>query len=180
MNCRLFWTKVKRRICGNPYETILELNSRGVKIGKNCHLYNVNIDRSHGFLVEIGNDVTLTNMTILAHDASTKFYLGYTKVGRVSIGDRVFAGYQSIILPGTTIGDDVIIGAGAVVRGNIPSDSVVAGNPAAIIGKTSEYISKNRDRLNQVPVFNTSWHDKSQSDRQEMIDKLINTMGFDI
>lgn len=51
-------------------------------------------------------------MQILAHDASTKRYLGYTKIGRVLIGNNVFVGAGTIILPSVAIGNNVIIGAG--------------------------------------------------------------------
>lgn len=51
-------------------------------------------------------------------------------VGKVDIGSDVFVGYQAIIMPGVTIGDKVIVAAGSVVTGDVPSNSVVAGVPA--------------------------------------------------
>lgn len=125
--------KIRRFVSGNHEETIEDLRKRGVKIGENVHVFGVNIDGGYGFLVEIGNNVTITNATILAHDASTKKFLGYSKVGKVKIGDNVFVGYGSIVLPGVTIGNNVIIGGGAVVRDNIPDNSLVIGNPAKVV-----------------------------------------------
>ncbi|MDG4658483.1 DapH/DapD/GlmU-related protein [Ectobacillus antri] len=90
------------------------LKRRGLKVGKNFKFYNTRIDYSHCFLIEIGDDVIISNSTILAHDATTKIALGKTKIGRVSIGDRVFVGYGSIILPNVSIGSDVIIAAGVL------------------------------------------------------------------
>lgn len=104
--------KIKRYISGNCEESIEDLRKRGVKIGENVHIFSTNIDRGHGFLVEIGNNVTITNASILTHDASTKKFLGYSKVGKVKIGDNVFVGYGSLILPGVNIGNNVIIGGG--------------------------------------------------------------------
>lgn len=175
------FTKIKKRILGDTSESIEELRARGVRIGLNVHLFNVNIDKSHGFLVEIGDNVTLTNMVILAHDASTKMYLGYTKVGRVKIGNNVFAGYNSVILPGVKIGNDVIIGAGCVVAKDIPDDSVVVGNPAKIIAKTSEYIAKNKAKLEDgvTPIFDTPWREKTSAQKDEMIQALQSGIGFD-
>ena len=46
-------------------------------------------------------------------------------------------------MPGVTIEDNVLIAAGSIVTKSIPSGSIVAGNPAKIIGKTSDYISRN-------------------------------------
>lgn len=51
----------------------------------------------------------------------------------IAIGDDCWLGGGVIVCPGVTIGDRTIIGAGAVVTKNIPSDSVAAGNPARVI-----------------------------------------------
>jgi maltose O-acetyltransferase len=51
----------------------------------------------------------------------------------VSIGANVWIGGHAIILPGTTIGDDAIIGAGSVVTREVKAGSCVAGNPARVI-----------------------------------------------
>lgn len=51
----------------------------------------------------------------------------------VTIGHRVWIGGGSIILPGVTIGDDTVIGAGSVVTRDMPSGVVAAGNPCRVI-----------------------------------------------
>lgn len=119
-----------------------ELRKYGMQIGKNCHIYTNRIDVAHGFLIKIGDNVTISNARILAHDASTKMYLGYSRVGCVTIGNNVFIGADAVILPGIEIGNDVIIGAGTVVTKNIPDDSVVVGNPGHVIGSVKDYIKK--------------------------------------
>lgn len=48
--------------------------------------------------------------------------------------DNVYIGNYAIILPGVTIGENVIIGAGAVVTKSVPANAIVGGNPARIIG----------------------------------------------
>ncbi|HXR66039.1 MAG TPA: sugar O-acetyltransferase [Ktedonobacteraceae bacterium] len=51
----------------------------------------------------------------------------------VTIGNRVWVGGRSVILPGVTIGDNAVIGAGSIVNKDVPANVVVAGNPARII-----------------------------------------------
>ncbi len=60
----------------------------------------------------------------------------------VRIGKNCFIGNRAILMPGTVIGDNVIVGAGAVVRGRVPADSMVIGNPHVIIGNTIEWARK--------------------------------------
>lgn len=169
--------KINKWLDGPDQMERLKIN--GLRYGKNFHMFNSFIDEGHAFLVDIGDDVTITNCTILAHDASTKYDLKYSRVGRVSIGSRVFIGFGSIVLPNVRIGNDVIIGAGSVVTKDIPDDSVAVGNPARVIGKRSEYIEKHRDLLNVKPTFHTYHPVKTEQEKAKMIIELENTDGFD-
>ncbi len=58
----------------------------------------------------------------------------YRKEEPVTVGDDVWIGRRVIILPGTTIKEGAVIGAGAVIAKNIPPYAIVVGNPARIIG----------------------------------------------
>jgi len=60
----------------------------------------------------------------------------------IEIKNDVFIGISCIILPGVTIGNNCIIGAGSVVTKDIPDNSVAAGVPARIIKSTDEYLEK--------------------------------------
>ena len=143
-------------------------------------IINSNIDGCHGFLIEIGDNVTITGSTILAHDGSTKKFIGYSKVGKVIIGNNVFIGYGSIILPNTKIGNNVIIGAGKVVAKDIPNNVVVCSNPYKIICTFDEYIGKNRNNLNIKPVYNTYFFNKTLDEKQQMFVELNGTIGYDL
>lgn len=162
------------------YSSVEYLKSKGVKIGENVDIINSNIEHCHSFLVTIGNNVTITNATILAHDASTKKFLGYSKVGRVDIGDDVFIGYGAIILPNTRIGNRVIVGAGTVVAKDVPDNVVIVGNPFRIICTFDEYLEKNRRNLEKGPVYHTLWSEKSVEEKQRMYNELDGQIGYDL
>lgn len=100
--------KIIRKLFTQQSE-IKKYRNLGVKIGSNCNFYSVFIDRCFSHLITIGNNVTITHSTLIAHDASTKRPLGYSKVGKITIGDDVFIGHGSIILGNTSIGNKVII-----------------------------------------------------------------------
>ncbi len=127
----------------------------GLTIGRNCYVgRNVFFDPDFSWLITIGNDCTLTdNVKILAHDASIKKYTGYTKIGAVSIGNRCFVGMGATILPCVHIGNNAIIGAGSVVVHDVPSNSVAGGNPAKIIDRTENLVSKHLTQLRNRPKY---------------------------
>ena len=81
--------------------TTEKLIKMGMKVGKNFKRLNgVILDPSHCWLIEIGDNVTMApRVHILCHDASTKTFLNCTKIGRVTIGNNVFIGAESVILP---------------------------------------------------------------------------------
>jgi acetyltransferase-like isoleucine patch superfamily enzyme len=111
----------------------------GVKVGENCRIY-IRQFGTEPFLISIGDRVTITSgVKIITHDGSTILVRNdaghrYLYYASVTIGDDVFIGINSIILPGVTIGSKVVIGAGSVVTRNIPENSVAVGNPAKVIG----------------------------------------------
>lgn len=129
--------------------TTEKLIKMGMKVGKNFgRLNGVILDPSHCWLIEIGDNVTMApRVHVLCHDASTKQFLNYTKIGRVTIGNNVFVGAESVILPGVTIGDNVIIGANSTVTHDIPNNSVAAGTPARVLCTLEEYLDKEQKRM---------------------------------
>lgn len=135
--------------------TLDTLIDMGLTVGKGFSAQQgANLDPSHCWLITIGDDVTLApRVQVLAHDASTCKHLGYAKIGRVVIGDRVFVGAGTIILPDVRIGDDVIIGAGSVVTHSLDSGWVYAGNPAAKVCTLDAYLDKHRNKMNTRPVY---------------------------
>ena len=135
--------------------TTEKLISMGMTVGKNFgRLNGVILDPSHCWLIKIGDNVTLApRVHILCHDASTKQFLNYTKIGRVTIGNNVFIGAESVVLPGVTIGNNVIIGANSTVTHDIPDNTVAVGSPAQMLCSLEEYLQKERTRMNIAPCY---------------------------
>lgn len=163
-----------------PTECLIK---RGLKVGKNFQReYGSIIDSSHCWLITIGDNVHIApGVHILAHDGSTKQDLGYTKIGLITIGDNVGIGVGSIILPNVKIGNNVFIGAGSVVSKDIPDDSLVIGNPARIIGCTSEYIEKHRGMIGKQPTFDARYtlrNNITAAQKEQMIQELKKGMGY--
>lgn len=134
-------------------DTVQKLRETGITIGEYVKIYDSNIDTKWGPFISIGNRVTISCASILAHDASMQGGLGKVKIGRVIIKDDVFIGYHSIILPNVTIGNKVIVGAGTVVAKDIPDNSVCLGNPMKIIGSWDDYMKKHQKQIESSPVF---------------------------
>lgn len=106
--------------------------------------------------IHIGEKSVISkDVLILTHDFSIRTGLfmknewsdiyNYHFEKKVYIGNNVFIGVRAVILPGTVINDNVIIGAGAVVRGVIDSNSVVVGNPAICVSKLDEWTMKHEE-----------------------------------
>lgn len=157
--------------------TTEKLIKMGLNVGSNFkRLHGVILDPSHCWLISIGNDVTMApRVHVLAHDASTKTFLNYTKIGRVRIGDNVFIGAESIVLPNVTIGNNVVIGAGSVVSKDIPSDTVYAGNPAKYICSIKDYIEKNKTIMKNRPVYGEEY-----TLRKNITHEMKDTMCLDL
>lgn len=159
--------------------------AHGFTAGKNFH-YNSGfpIDANWPWLISVGDNVTLaTGVKLLAHDASTARIGGvHTKIGIVSVGNNVFIGANSIVLCNTRIGDNVVIGAGSVVTGDVPSNSVYAGNPARYICSFDEFAYKHRAAQDTHPRFSRhkwyEWKDASEQEKEEMRENLKDTYGY--
>jgi len=102
--------------------------------------------------------VVSMNVHFLTHDYSYTTALiaigeqPETDIGvlrEIIIGNNVFIGMNSLLLPGTKIGNHVIIGAGSIVRGTIADYSIVAGNPAVVIGDIRTLAEKIKRREGQ-------------------------------
>lgn len=121
----------------------------GVNLGNNVRFYGMkpNMFSTEPWLITIGNNVDITaDVTFVTHDGGTlvlrKEVPDLELTAPITIGNDVYIGIKTIILPGTKIGNRCIVGAGSVVKGEFPDNSVIAGVPAKVIKTVDEYLEK--------------------------------------
>jgi len=150
--------KLLEYLRGEP-QHLNKLLKRGLKVGKNFkRMGGVIIDPSHCYHITIGDSVTLApRVHILAHDSSFGLFTGKTRAANVTIGNQVFIGAGTIVLPGVHIGNRVVIGAGSIVTKDIPDNSVAVGNPAKVICSLDDYIAKEQAKMCPENTFKGLW-----------------------
>ena len=136
-------------------QSVDRLVAEGLELGSGTFIArNVYLDPGHPWLITIGEESGLSpGVIVMAHDASMKRHMGFTRIARVVIGKRVFVGAGAIILPGSRIGDDSIVGAGAVVRGGVPPDSLVVGNPGKVVADMKSVAEWHHQAATQGPSW---------------------------
>jgi maltose O-acetyltransferase len=168
--------RVLRRLRRSP--DLERLQADGLKLGRDVFIGGGTfLDPDFCFLIEIGDETTISlEVFVLAHDASTRTHVGYSRVAPVKIGSRVFIGARAMILPGVTIGDDAVVAAASVVTRDVPPGTVVAGNPARALGSSEAYFGEHRRRLEGRPTWErpgrTAHSGLTPENREEMLRAL--------
>ena len=131
---RLFWSLER------------QAKDAGVKMGKDNFIAS-RFWSSEPYLISVGSHCDITvGVKLFTHGGSRVLRNKYPKFdsfGKVTIGDYVYLGNNVLVMPGVEIGNHVLVAAGSVVTKSIPSDCVVAGNPAKYICSIQEYEEKN-------------------------------------
>jgi acetyltransferase-like isoleucine patch superfamily enzyme len=123
-----------------PY-AVINTHTGNITFGEDCavscfnHLTAGDKDVTLGDGVRLGPGVVIIATTRNFHDRSSRIVdQGYSQRG-VTIGNDVLVGANAVILDGCRIGTGAVIGAGSVVTGDIPAYSIAAGVPAKPIGE---------------------------------------------
>ena len=109
----------------------------------NLEAVKVNLVVVDDIEVHIGNNVMVApnvTLSVTGHPVDPEYRRGGTQFSLpIVIGDDVWIGANSVILPGVTIGDNSVIGAGSVVTQDIPANSVAYGVPCRVIREINDY-----------------------------------------
>jgi len=124
---RAVWLAVRRQLIETRRRYLVKVWRMNIDPTAHFSL-RVEFDRTHPSGVHIGAESYVAfGAVILTHDMTRGLYAD------TRIGKRCFIGAHSILMPGVTIGDGSIVGAGSVVTRDVPSASIVAGNPARVV-----------------------------------------------
>lgn len=126
-----------------------ELISFGDNVNIAAGVVFINHDIVHGLLNK--KDFLSNNK----HISSSQVYKAF--LGPIAIGDNVMIGARSIILPNVKIGNNVVIGAGSIISKDVPSNSVVAGVPAKVIGDFDSFAKRRIEKGNSDLALDRIW-----------------------
>lgn len=121
-------TLIHRRVV-QPSMMFLYHRVYGMDIGREVRIsMGARLDKTNPKGVHIGDFTAITSgAAILTHDFVNRLHTD------VYIGRNCFIGYGAIVLPGVRIGDSVIVAVNSVVGRDVPSNSIVMGNPARVV-----------------------------------------------
>lgn len=119
---------------------------KGVKIGQNCLISTKNFP-AEAYLITIGDYCRLAKgVSFFTHGGiwsqRKRLKKDFDYFGKIVIGNYTYLGEDVKVLPGVTIGNNVIVGAGSIVTKSIPDNVICAGNPAKIVGNVEEFIER--------------------------------------
>ena len=120
------------------------LNGRKVHLGERNVINFGCLFDGRKYHIRIGSDVSIgpeASILTLGHDPQSSSFSD--RGGDVIIGNHAWIGYRALILPGVTIGDGAVIGAGAVVTKDVEPYAIMVGNPSRKVGERNRNLTYN-------------------------------------
>ncbi len=141
-------------IFSHPFSNMIGLSQRCIIVAKNggrivindgvcmsgCTIYSME-SITIGRNTDIGSGCKIIDNDFHPLPYSQRYpkeQLDKVKKRPIVIGEGCFIGANSIILKGTTLGKNVVVGAGSVVCGSFPDNVIIAGNPARVVKENME------------------------------------------
>jgi len=158
--------------------------SRGCEIGHGTKFYGEKkLDIALAPMITIGKNCKLTDgVRLVAHTGDLHVLKAkyddeapeMTRVGPIDIGDNVFIGERTIVVPDVTIGNNVVIGAGSVVTNDIPDESVAVGNPCEVIMDLEDYCEKQVEReVDMMQTYVRRFTDKNVPFNKDGVEEFV-------
>jgi acetyltransferase-like isoleucine patch superfamily enzyme len=178
---RYLWQKYQRGKEERQYRRrIADLVARGLTVGRNVVIEpTASIDPIYPYLISIGDNCVIgPNVKLFAHDATPIVWIDdYIRVGKVVIKENCFIASNSLIMPGVTVGPNVLVGAGSIVTRDIPPNSCVAGIPARFYANADEMIEGHRKLIEQGRCRGReyfTWNLQDQLEQKDEIREAVN------
>lgn len=158
----LFARAIRKYFAKAEYRRAVRL---GLIVGDGSKFVGMQKFGSEPFLIRIGCECLITDgVEFVNHDGAIQVPLIRDRAGTlaeiygrqsmfdtIEIGDNCFIGQGALLLPGTRIGSNSIVGARALVSGEFPPCSVIAGTPARLVCHVDEYFERNKRRIVKFP-----------------------------
>ena len=174
------WKRIKRFFSPrrNQHKEVLSptqyARSLGVHIGEDNFIADNKCWSTEPFLISVGNHCQIADgVRFLTHGGGQVLrdrIPSFDTFGKIVIGNWVYIGTNSLIMPGVTIEDNVLVAAGSVVTKSIPARVVCGGNPARIICSIEEYEQHNT-------VYDLGTKGMSRKDKESAL-KLLDDSRF--
>ena len=119
------------------YHNHIQVKNRSAP-GSSAHCY---VQGRNGII--IGNNFRMgPGVGLISANHDLNDYDRWPKENPINVGDNVWIGMNSVVLPGAKIGDNVVIAANSVVTKDLPSNTIAAGNPCRVVREKEPYRGK--------------------------------------